>query len=72
MTIGEIKRMSGSDIQNLYARLPDPYYPVSINSDPDSLETILDDFNKRKPTAEEYAAIQNDLAVLAKLGKTKK
>jgi len=68
MTIGEIKRMSENDIQNLYKTLPEPFYPVSINTDPDSLETILNDFRSRKPTEEERTAIQNDLIAIAKLG----
>jgi len=72
MTIGEIQRMSGSDIQNLYEKLPEPYYPTSINTDPDSLETILSDFSNRKPSTEERTAIQNDLAAIAKLGQTSK
>lgn len=68
MTIGEIQRLSGSDIKNLYEELPEPFYPIPINTDPDSLETILNDFNNRKPTEEERVAIQNDLVALAKLG----
>ena len=70
MTIGEIQGMSKSDIQKLYKELPEPYYPVSINTDRDSLETILNDFNNRKPIVEERTAIQNDLVAIAKLGKT--
>jgi len=69
MTIGKIKRMSGNDINNLYKKLPEPHYSIPINTDRDSLETILDDFNKRKPTTKEHTAIQNDLVALAKKGK---
>ena len=69
MTIGEAQRMKSNDIQKLYECLPEPYYPMSINTDPDPMEKILRDFIARKPSEKERKTLQEDFTALAKLGR---
>jgi len=61
MNFAELGKMSDQDALKLFNSIPSPSYSESINTDPQSMETILHDFSIRKTSNEEREALRDDL-----------
>jgi hypothetical protein len=61
MNFAELGKMSDQDALKLFNSIPAPPYSESINTDPDSLETILHDFKTMKISHEGRVALRDDL-----------
>jgi hypothetical protein len=61
MNLADLDKMSDQDALKLFNSIPNPPYSESINTDPNSLETIINDFGKMEISSGERAALRDDL-----------
>lgn len=61
MNFAELRRLSDQDVSSLFNSIPSPSCSESINTDPQSMESILHDFNAREIPHGDREALRNDL-----------
>ena len=61
MNFEALNKMPDKDALKLFHSIPNPPYLESINTDPDSFETLLNDFSNMKISPKERDALRDDL-----------
>ena len=65
MTIAELKKMSDEQLDDVFAKMPEPSFRTPINTETKTIEQILDDFSKCEASAGDWVAMHEDVASLA-------
>ena len=61
MTIAELKRMSDAELKTLLKSGSEPSYPKAINTEAESLDQIIRDFDEREISQTDREVLREDL-----------